>query len=90
VTNLPALPDEEHAAQYHDIIKLFEEVCGQDLSRFRIAPGQARSAGRGTMTLHGQWMTQHPNRHAVEAAYFHQQVRELIKYLQIDLGSHQH
>ena len=50
VSNLPLSPDELDVFEYHDIIKLFEEACRQDLSQFRIALDRVKpAADRTTM-----------------------------------------
>jgi hypothetical protein len=38
IEKFPSCPDEDHMFQYHEIIGLFEEASGDELSRFRITP----------------------------------------------------
>ena len=38
IEKFPSCPDEDHIFQYHEIIGLFEEASGDELSRFRISP----------------------------------------------------
>jgi len=89
VSNLPVSPDELDVFEYHDIIKLFEEACRQDLSQFRIAPDRVEpAADRTTMaSIAGTWQTPHPKKNCIEVVYFRSQVRALITCLMAVLGS---
>jgi hypothetical protein len=40
--NLPSMPDEDDVAHFHEIVTLFEEASGQDLSTFRISPDRMK------------------------------------------------
>ena len=33
IADFPKSPNENNVFQYHDIIKIFEEACGQDVSQ---------------------------------------------------------
>jgi hypothetical protein len=79
VQNLACSPDEDQILQYHDIIKLFEEACKQDLSQFIIAAERIKPAAVPTALWH--WQTRHPQKRSVEFAYFRGQVQRLIAYL---------
>jgi hypothetical protein len=89
VSHLPLSPDEPDVLEYHDIIKLFEEACGQDLSQFRIAPDRVKpEVDRTTMApVAGPWQTRHPKKNSIELAYFRSQVRGLINCLMNILGT---
>jgi hypothetical protein len=90
VSNLPHSPDEGQISHYHDIIKLLQEGCGQDLSQFRIAPDQVKTASATTASSGGRWQTRHPKKIFVEFAYLRGQVQGLIDYLKIIQGSRPH
>jgi hypothetical protein len=85
VRGLSSLPDKGDAGRYHCIIGMFEEVYRQDLSRFKIAPERVKSAGDSGKALQAQGKTQDGKMNSVEAAFFHQRVHELVKYLKSDL-----
>jgi hypothetical protein len=83
VHNLPLSPDEDDILEYHDIIGLFEQAFGLDLSQFRIAPERIPSAPDRTVigSFGGSWQTRHRRRNCIEHAYFRGQVRGLIACL---------
>ena len=83
VSHLPLSPDELDVLEYHDIVGLFEEACGQDLSQFRIAPDRVKAEASKTTTAScaGPWQTRHPKKNSLEVAYFRGQVRGLIDCL---------
>jgi hypothetical protein len=82
-SGLPLSPDEYDVSQYHDIIKLFEDACGQDLSKFKIASDRIRPATYSTAMASG-WggkQAQYHGRNSVDFRYFRGQVRGLIDYM---------
>jgi hypothetical protein len=83
VSHLPLEPNECDVLEYHDIIKLFEEACSQDLSRFRIAPNRVESATaeKATASSGAYWQRPHCKKNRVEYTYFRGQVRGLIACL---------
>ena len=86
-SNLSLSPDEDDVSEYHDIIKLFEDAHGQDLSRFRIAPDQVKpDADSATMASRSSWQTRYPKKNLVEFTYFRGQIRALMDYLMAVLG----
>ena len=89
IADFPQLPNESHVFQYHDIIKIFEEACGQDLSQFRIAPDRVKPEEDTTRmaSFAGGWQTRHPKKNSVEFVYFRGQVRGLINFLMTVLRS---
>jgi acyl carrier protein phosphodiesterase len=71
VRNLPAMPDEDDAAHYHSIIKRFEDVNGEDLSRFRIIDDPLNRVARVTRDpFWDHWMTRNTKRNPFKPAYF--------------------
>jgi hypothetical protein len=89
VSHLPLSPNEDDIIEYHDIITLFAEACGQDLSQFRIAPDRVKPEEDTTRmaSFAGRWKTRHPKKNSVEFAYFRGQVRGLIDYVKTNLVS---
>jgi hypothetical protein len=89
VSDLPLSPNEAEVLEYHDIITLFEEVCRQDLSQFRIAPDRVRPEADSTTmaSVAAPWQARHPKKNSVELAYFRNQVRGLISCLMAVLSS---
>jgi hypothetical protein len=89
VRNLSGSPDEDQILEYHDIIKLFEEVCKQDLSQFRIAADQIKPKAGTTMASSGwRWKTRHSKKDdLVDFVYFRGQVKGLIAHLMTVLGN---
>ena len=85
IADFPKSPNENHVFQYHDIIKNFEEACGQDLSQFRIAPDRVNSRG-DTKIRGGHWQTPFAASTFVEHTYFCSQVRGLMGYVKTALG----
>jgi hypothetical protein len=84
IADFPQSPNESHVFQYHDIIKIFEEACGQDLSQFRIASDRVNS--RGDRKIREHWQTPFAANTFVEHAYFCSQVRELMGYVKSALS----
>jgi hypothetical protein len=89
VSDLPLSPDEHDVLEYHDIIKLFEEACAQDLSAFRIVPDRAKPKPDRTTTdsLGENSETRLPKKNPVEFVYFRGQVGGLITSLITAVGS---
>jgi hypothetical protein len=88
VRNLPAIPDEDDAVQYHSIIKLLEDINREDLSRFRIIDDPLNRVPSATRVSFWEvWKTRQPKKNPFKPAYFHHQVRELLQYLQAELNS---
>ncbi len=79
VADFSQAPNENHVFQYHDIIKILEEACGQDLSQFRIAPDRVNS--RVDSNTKGHWQTPFASKTFVEHAYFCTQVHGLVGYV---------
>jgi hypothetical protein len=71
-------------ASLQAFLKIFEEVCGQDLSQFRIAPDRIKSGEDSKMR--GHWQTQYAANTFVERAYFCSQVRGLMGYVRTAMG----
>jgi hypothetical protein len=82
--NVELPPNENNVFQYHDIIKIFEEACGQDLSQFRIAPDRVNS--RVDSKIRGHWQTPFAASTFVEYTYFCSQVHGLMGYVKTALG----
>ncbi len=76
---MPLAPDEDDIAEYHDIVKLFEDAHGRDLSRFRIALDRVLPST--IASPQGRWQTRHPTHKVVEYRYFRGQLRGLIDFL---------
>ena len=88
VADLPLAPDERDILEYHDIIRLFEEACSQDLSPYKIASQQVRAAAARTAVSFGEPLrTRHPAKRCVEFVYFRRQLRGLIASLMTVLSS---
>lgn len=83
VADLPQSPNENHVSQYHEIIKIFEEACGQGLSQFRIAPDRLISRDNKTRV---HWQTPFDPNTFVEHTYFCSQVRGLMGYVRNFIG----
>jgi hypothetical protein len=86
VSGLPLSPDELDVLEYHSIIKLFEEACGQDLSQFRIAPDRMKSEDAQT-TREPSWRAPRRRESCIEFTYFRGQIRGLIACLMDALSS---
>jgi hypothetical protein len=89
VSHLPLSPNEDDIFEYHEIIALFGEACGQDLSQFRIAPDRVKPEEDTTRmaSFGARWQTRRRKKNSVEFAYFRGQVRGLINCLMTVLGS---
>jgi hypothetical protein len=88
VRNLPAMPGENDAVQYHRVIRLFEDVSGEDLSRFMVIDDPLNRVPSATRVSFWEvWNTRQPKKNPFKPAYFHHQVRELLQYLQAELIS---
>ena len=83
IADFPQLPNESHVFQYHDIIKIFEEACGQDLSQFRIPPERVKSKLDSKTGRH--WQTPFAASTFVEHTYFCTQIRGLMGYVKTAL-----
>jgi len=83
VADLSQAPSENHVFQYHDIIKILEEACGQDLSRFRIAPDRVNL--RMDSYTRSQWKAPFASKTFVDHAYFCSQVHGLVGYVKTAL-----
>jgi hypothetical protein len=88
-SNLLRPQDEDQLSQYHDIFKLLQEACGQDLSQFKVAPDRVNAAAANATTASsgGRWQIRHPKKSFVEFAYFRGQAQGLIDYLKVNQGS---
>jgi hypothetical protein len=82
VADLSQAPNESHIFQYHDIVRIFEDACGQDLAQFRIAPDRVNSRDNRTR---GHWQTPFAAGTLVEHSYFCRQVRGLAGYVKTTL-----
>jgi hypothetical protein len=89
VSDLPLSPDEHDVLEYHDILKLFEEACAQDLSEFRIVPNRVKAeADRTTKgSSKGHLQTRRPKKNPVEFVYFRGQIGRLIASLMTAISS---
>jgi hypothetical protein len=88
VSHLPLSPNEDDILEYHDIVELFGEGCGQDLSRFRIARDRVKPVVNNTPTASNYgWQTIYPKKNSLDVAYFRGQVRGLTDYLVKVLGN---
>ena len=86
-SDIPLAPNEDDISEYHNIVRLFEESCGQDLSRFRIAPNRmSKVRNEAVNSVRGRWQTRRliP---LVEYRYFRGQVRGLVDFLMTVLNS---
>jgi hypothetical protein len=75
VAELPLSLEKDDVLEYHDILELFEQGCGLDLSQFRIAPDRLKPPCG--------WRLEEPS---VEFGYFLSQLRALTDYLTTVLG----
>ena len=86
VRSLPAIPGEDDASHYHTIIKLLEDINGEDLSRFRIIDDPLNRVPRAAGAAFWEvWKARQPQKIPFKPAYFHHQVRELLQHLQAEL-----
>jgi hypothetical protein len=85
VAELPVSPSENDVSEYHDIVELFEEGCGHDLSQFKIAPDRLKPAIGGPLPSRYEWQTR-LKKPPVEFRYFLGQVRGLTNYLMTVVG----
>jgi hypothetical protein len=81
VANFPQWPNEEHVFQYHHIIKILEEACGKDLSRFRIAPEHINPRQRNKVSPGNRGERGYVAKSFVELVYFRTQVRGLVDHV---------
>jgi hypothetical protein len=87
-SDLPLSPSEDDISEYHDIIKVFENASGHDLSLFRIVPDRISETRSETVaSLRGRWQTRQPVPIDVDYRYFRGQVRGLIGFLLAVIGS---
>jgi hypothetical protein len=84
VADLPKVPSQNHVFQYHEIIKMVEETCGQNLSQFRIASHRLKSRVDTNPRRH--WQTPFAPETSVEHAYFCAQVQGLVAYIKKAVG----
>lgn len=77
IEKFPSCPDEDHMFQYHEIIGLFEEASGDELSRFRIAPDRLSPRINDASSTLWQSLCRWE---IVEYAYFSHQIGRLIGY----------
>jgi hypothetical protein len=83
VADLPQVPSQNNVFQYHEIIEILEEACGQDLSQFRIAPHRLNSRVR---TNSSHWQTRFAPQTSVDHTYFCSQVHGLVGYIKGAIG----
>lgn len=84
VADLPQVPNQNHVFQYHEIIKMVEGACGQDLSQFRIAPHRLKSRVDNNPRRH--WQAPFVPETSVDHAYFCAQVKGLVAYIKKAVG----
>ena len=77
IEKFPSCPDKDHMFQYHEIIGLFEEASGDELSRFRITPDGLSPRINGDLSTFWQSLCRWE---IVEYAYFSHQIGGLIGY----------
>jgi hypothetical protein len=77
IEKFPSRPDEDHMFQYHEIIGLFEEASGDELSRFRITPDRSSPRINGASRTFWQSLCRWE---IIEYAYFSNQIGGLIGY----------
>ena len=77
IEKFPPCPDEDHMFQYHEIIGLFEEASGDELSRFRITPDRLSPRINDASSTLWQSLCRWE---IVEYAYFSHQIGGLIGY----------
>jgi hypothetical protein len=82
-SDLPLSPNEDAVSEYHDIVELFEQGSGLDLSQFRIAPDRLKPAAGTIAPGRPRYRTES----SVDFRYFLVQVRGLVEYLTSVLGS---
>jgi hypothetical protein len=87
-SNMPLSPNDDDVWEYHDIIALFEDAYGHNLSQFKIAADHMKLTSDNTMTtpLRGRWQTPHAQNGVVEYGYFRGQVRRLVDFLMTVMG----
>ena len=78
IAEFPQSPNQTHVVQYHGIVKILEEACGRDLSRFQIAPDRVNS-GANNQTR-DTWQTPFVASTLVEHSHFCSQLRALMGY----------
>ncbi len=77
IQRFPSCPDEDHMFQYDEIIGLFEEASGDELSRFRITPDRLSPRMNDTPRTFWQSLCRWEN---IEYAHFSHQIGGLIGY----------
>lgn len=87
-SELSFAPNDDDISEFHEVIGLFEDACGQDLSRFKIAPDQvSKTRTEVSGSVNYRWQTRHPVS-VVDYRYFRRQVRGLVDFLTNVLNSH--
>jgi len=86
-SGLSFAPNDDDISEFHDIIRLFEDAYGQDLSQFRIAPDRiSKIRSEVGDSLNGRWQARHPVP-VIDYRYFRGQVRGLVDFLTNVLSS---